>query len=148
MSALISQLLPRKRRFVEPASSSANAFAAQHVERASFRLLQFNILADGLSGLRPDHGCFARTSLVDILWENRAHKLLHEITQYDPDCLCLQECDHYHDFFFPALSKLGYEGVFSPKPRSACLDVAPNPDGLAIFTKKSVMKIITTEVCT
>ena len=68
------------------------------------RILQFNMLADGLSGLRSDLGAFSRARKEDVDWENRKLKLLYEILQYDPDVITLQECDHYYDFFLPELS--------------------------------------------
>jgi len=62
------------------------------------RVLQLNVLADGLSGLSPDMGLFSRVSPDDLQWTNRKYKLLHEITQYDPDVIMLQEVDHCKSF--------------------------------------------------
>ena len=112
----------------------------------NFRILQFNMLADGLSGLRADLGAFSRAKEEDVQWETRKIKLLREILQYDPDVITLQECDHYYDFFLPALSVQGYDGIFAPKPASACLEVSENSDGCVIFLKRDKFKMISAEV--
>ena len=41
---------------------------------------------------------------------------------------------------------LGYDGIFAPKPASACLEVHENSDGCALFFKRSKVKVISTEV--
>lgn len=110
------------------------------------RILQFNVLADGLSGLRPDLGAFSRVQKEFMLWEMRRDRLLEEILQYDPDVVTLQECDHYHDFFLPELLMRGYSGYFAPKPASACLEVADRSDGCAIFYKRDVLRVISSQV--
>jgi len=111
-----------------------------------FRVLQLNMLADGLSGLRADLGAFSRARADDLLWDNRKSQLLHEIVQYKPDLITLQECDHYYDFFLPELSAMGYDGLFAPKPSSACLEVSENSDGCAIFLKRDKFRVTSAEV--
>lgn len=106
------------------------------------RILQFNVLADGLSGLRPDFGGFARVPDPKIMfWEHRKTLILHEILQYNPDVITLQECDHFYDFFLPKLNGHGYSGVFAPKPMSTCLEVSNNCDGCCIFVKNEKLLI-------
>jgi len=112
------------------------------------RVLQFNMLADGLSGLRADLGAFSRAKADEMAWANRKQQLLHEILQYDPDVITLQECDHYYDFFLPSLSPYGYDGLFAPKPASACLEVSDNSDGCAIFFKQNRLRVVSSETIT
>lgn len=123
--------------------SSASKFVLVH---SHLRVLQFNILADGLSGLRKDLGGFSRVTHGDIVWEKRKNRLFKEITQYDPDIITLQECDHYYDYFLPALSSEGYNGIYAPKPASACLEVSQNADGCCIFVKRNKIRICSSEV--
>eukprot|EP01035_Chromulina_nebulosa_P056653 gene56653-77645_t len=106
------------------------------------------MLADGLSGLRADLGAFSRAKEEDVCWESRKVKILYELLQYDPDVITLQECDHYYDFFLPALSAKGYDGIFAPKPASACLEVSENSDGCAIFVRRSKFLIRSSETIT
>lgn len=112
----------------------------------SLRVQQFNILADGLSGLRPDLGAFSRISKEHLQWKDRRYKLLHEIVQYNPDVVTLQECDHFHDFFQPEMRRLGYCGYFAPKLTSTCLEVSDTSDGCAIFVRQSKLDVASAEV--
>lgn len=113
-----------------------------------FRVLQYNILADGLSGLREDLGAFSRATTESMSWDVRKYQLLHEMLQYNPDCITLQECDHFYDFFLPRLTSYGYDGVYAPKPASACLEVSDNSDGCAIFVKKDRLRVVSSETVT
>jgi len=109
------------------------------------RVQQFNVLADGLAGLRPDQGKFSRLDKSVLDWEARKTLLLNEIVQYDADIITLQEVDHYHDFFQPQLEALGYVGYFAPKPTSACLDVSDSNDGCALFVRRSRLRVVSCE---
>jgi len=106
------------------------------------------MLADGLFGLRKDFGAFSRTKGEYVQWSRRREQLLHEVLQYDPDIITLQECDHYYDCFLPELSARGYNGMFAPKPASACLEVSDSSDGCAIFVKTSKLRITSSETIT
>lgn len=68
-------------------------------------------------------------------WEVRKLQLLAEIVRSNAEVITLQECDHFHDFFLPALQKMGYDGIFCPKANSACLYTGWYPDGVAVFWK-------------
>lgn len=134
--------LPSKRSFL---SINHNHNSAGLQILSNLRVLQLNVLADGLSGLRSDLGGFSRARKDWLNWDKRKHMLLREILQHDPDIITLQECDHYHDFFLPALADQ-FDGVFSPKPASACLEVSQRSDGCAIFVRRSKLKLVSTEV--
>ena len=138
------QVLPPERQFIQlPFVIDSTS---HHTSHGIFRILQFNMLADGLSGLRQDLGAFSRATVEDMNWDRRGKLLLHEILQYDPDVITLQECDHYYDCFLPELNARGYDGIFAPKPASACLEVSDNSDGCAIFVRRSKMSIMSSEV--
>lgn len=146
-NSLSKDKIPLKRKFypLKPLSFIQSQKIYVH---STLRLLQFNILADGLSGLRDDFGAFSRVKFEDIEWSNRKNRLLAEITQYDPDVITLQEVDHYYDFFLPQLSMLGYDGFYAPKPASACLEVSSNADGCCIFVKRKKLKVFSSETLT
>lgn len=86
------------------------------------RVVQYNVLAD----------CYASTKMfpyarADVLsWGYRSFNILNELTSYDADIICLQEVDHFEDFFEPRLGALGYTGVFWQRPNRKA-------DGCAIF---------------
>eukprot|EP00475_Leptophrys_vorax_P042049 TRINITY_DN79368_c0_g1_i1.p1 TRINITY_DN79368_c0_g1~~TRINITY_DN79368_c0_g1_i1.p1 ORF type:complete len:498 (-),score=65.16 TRINITY_DN79368_c0_g1_i1:88-1581(-) len=91
---------------------------------ASVRILQYNILADSYAYLNLSEA--VRPEM--LAWDNRASLLLNEILCYDADLVCLQEVDHFHDFFHPELaSKGGYDGVFMKRP------TLRKRDGCAVF---------------
>lgn len=71
-------------------------------------------------------------------WQTRKFRCMEEILTYNPDVVCLQEIDHFKDFFQPLMRQIGYAGSFNPKPDSPCLDCLHNvgPDGCALFYKE------------
>ena len=83
----IDKKVPPKRNFI-PLPGSVSLNNAQ--SPVTFRILQLNVLADGLSGRRPDLGQFSRISSPDVLeWNVRKTKLLHEISKYKPDVITM-----------------------------------------------------------
>ncbi|OQR80520.1 hypothetical protein THRCLA_12005 [Thraustotheca clavata] len=107
------------------------------ISSRSFTVLQFNVLADGLSGLREDKGGFILAPGSSLSWSFRSLLLLEEILRFSPDVVCLQEVDHFDDWFEPELRRHGFFGLFAPKPHSPCLFVNDKPDGCAVFFKES-----------
>ncbi len=112
----------------------------KYVKDNNLRVLQLNVLADGLSGLDPLKGGFIGTPEYSLDWESRRWRLLYVILRQSPDIISLQECDHFESFFAPMLSLFGYSGVFSPKPNPT----KPNtrPHGNAIFYKQPHIQLI------
>jgi nocturnin len=66
------------------------------------------------------------------------------VTQYAPDVICLQEVDHFADFFSPELMRLGYMGLHAPKPQS----IGTRADGCALFVKTSRLSMLSCSVFT
>lgn len=112
------------------------------------RVVQFNVLADGLSALDPELGGFTSAPRESLVWEYRRHRLLDEIFshwgadgkddgEHFPEVVALQEVDHY-DWFAGEMGARGYDGVFLPKPNSPSrrsLDPTLE-DGCALFWKR------------
>ena len=114
----------------------------------SLTVMQFNVLADGLSGMDEKKGGFTATPPDALHWSYRAPLLLEELTRHGtPDLILLEECDHYHDYFLPALQDLGYEGRFVEKLRSPCgLSLDPSlSDGCALFWRPESLDLIDCE---
>ncbi|XP_033632219.1 nocturnin-like isoform X1 [Asterias rubens] len=105
------------------------------------RVMQWNILADAL-GEGADN--FIKCPSQVLKWKSRRLSCLQEILTYDPDVVCLQEVDHYEDFFKKHLERVGYVGTFNPKPDSPCLYCLHNngPDGCAVFYKSKKFTLI------
>ena len=55
--------------------------------------------------------------------------------RYDPTIITLEECDHFPDFFEPALRKFGYEGVFQPKSDAPGCESGFYSDGVGVLWK-------------
>lgn len=80
-----------------------------------FTVMQFNILADSLSGKDEKKGGFTKTPPECLDWEKRKDGLMEEILRFGPDVVCLEECDHYSDWFEPVMKQRGYVSWFKPK---------------------------------
>ncbi len=58
--------------------------------------------------------------------------------------MCLEEVDHYRDFFLPRLTEHGYAGLWRAKVKSPCSRIEPNngPDGCALFYRTSRFSLL------
>lgn len=100
---------------------------------STFSVLQYNTLADVLST-----DSFPLVSSETLVWENRSIKLIENILKNNPDIICLEEVDHFDDWFLPKLSAHGYDGIFLPKVK----DDKPTTDGCALFYRKSYFSLV------
>lgn len=127
-----------------PASSSLS------VSNDTFKVMQFNLLAEGLSASPdveppfpfrsvPDWGGFDHlTDREQILdWRLRRWRLIEEILRFDPDVVAVEELDHFVDFFKPVMALAGYKGFWQGKPISPALQFGYYTDGAALFWKTS-----------
>jgi hypothetical protein len=118
-------LLPRS--FLSSSSETKQNHHTTATSPSTIRVLQFNVLARGLSS-PPKNGGFVLSPPACLEFDAyRKYRLLEEILRFSPDVVTLEELDHYQDFFQPLRAKFGYDSVYQPK-----LD-AP---GLGIWEKK------------
>lgn len=125
--------------------------AAAREARASgtLHVVQFNILADGLSAKEPQQGGFADVPRDALEWNYRSKRLVEELFRHDvlPDIVAMQEVDHYEDWFEPVMHSLGYKGHFLSKPNSTCrrsLDPSLS-DGCALFWRDDRLTLETVD---
>ena len=87
---------------------------------------------------------FVRAPQEVLKWENRKGKILEEILRSGADIVCLEEVDHFPDFFQPKLSENGFKGIFKPKQPSPCLNVDGNngPDGCVLFYRADMFSCV------
>jgi len=116
-------------------------------------VLQFNTLAHGLAAdplaeapfpaeRAADLGGFDIPDPRKVLdFRLRRWRLLREIAESNADVICLEEVDHFDDFFQPALAALGYEGVFQAKTKSPSLQFGYYSDGVALFWRKDKLRL-------
>lgn len=78
--------------------------------KKSFRLLSYNVLSD------------YKTSFLHFTnmknWDVRSRNLLDEIKTYNIDILCLQDVDHYQDWWRPQLTQLGYDTIYKQRTQT------------------------------
>ncbi|KAG8863566.1 Glucose-repressible alcohol dehydrogenase transcriptional effector [Tulasnella sp. 330] len=111
-------------------------------EDETFTLLSYNILCERAA----TPSMYGYTPSWALSWDFRKDLILHEISSYDADFLCLQEVDtaQYEEYFMPNLDKHGYDGIFSTKTRAKTMTGAQRKlvDGCAIFYKKEKYALI------
>ena len=61
--------------------------------------------------------------------------------RYEPTIITLEECDHFPDFFEPALRKFGYEGVFQPKTDATGCESGFYSDGVGVLWKYAQLSL-------
>ncbi|CAK9102628.1 Carbon catabolite repressor protein 4 homolog 1 (CCR4 homolog 1) [Durusdinium trenchii] len=100
----------------------------------ALRVASYNVLAQTkLKG--PQYAyCKAR----DINWHQRRQVLLDEILAFEADILCLQEVDHFEDWWQPRLGEAGYDGTFQKRGRR-------HREGVATFFLRSKFQVFCTE---
>lgn len=65
-------------------------------------VFQFNVLAD----FQSDDFPFCHQPEVALVWNFRGPKLIQACLQADADIICMEECDHFADFFEPKLKEV------------------------------------------
>lgn len=90
------------------------------------------------------HTTFIKCPEAALKWDYRGALLVQEISRSEADIVCLEEVDHYDDFFEPELTKQGFEGFFLPKCDSPCLLFPDNhgPDGCALFYRSTKFELL------
>lgn len=96
-------------------------------------ILSWNVLADGLA----QTGRWAHCPPALLEWDTRARALLAEVDAAGADVVCLQECNHYDNFWSVEMAKRGYEGAFWAKPGSPAARAGAPPDGCAVFWRSA-----------
>lgn len=124
-------------------SSSSSSSALPRLASASafptpppFTLIQMNTLADQLS----DAASFPHVDPAILTWNHRKQLLLSELTDRHggevADIICIQECDHYDDWFKPQLAHHGYsQSTFLKKVSSF------SADGVSLFVRDAAFTI-------
>lgn len=98
----------------------------------SISVVSWNCLAD----------CYSRGTIVGkrrnserfISWHSRSKRIGDILHQNDADVICLQEVDHYEDYYQPLLSSLRYQTVYAQRPG--------RDDGVLIAFKLDKFRIV------
>jgi len=87
----------------------------------TLKVVSYNVLAESLEEITTS-GLDCRIAC----WKHRSRLIKDELKRWDADIVCLQEVDHFDDFFMKVLGKWGYEGRFLKR-------TGDKRDGCAIF---------------
>jgi len=110
------------------------------------RVVQFNLLADGLSGMHKEKGGFTESPEGSLDWEYRRGRILEEMFRhFEPDIVACQEVDHY-EWLATEMLERGLSGKFVAKPNSPCSNprISLDPtlkDGSALFWRTSAVEL-------
>ena len=108
------------------------------------KVLQWNVLADGMSGNCESKGGFTRLPAEALEWKARHAMHLQHIEGSGADIITMQEVDHSEDWI-KEMSALGYDGRFRADEYSPCLKWALGepklPDGVALFWKRDRLEL-------
>ena len=95
------------------------------------RVMSWNVLAAGLDTTGGfEHVAAAPQSIAFAV---RWPALLAEVRLHAPDCLVLQECNGWEQWWQPALRELGYQGDWVSKTSSPAARLGAPPDGCAVL---------------
>eukprot|EP00181_Compsopogon_caeruleus_P003058 CAMPEP_0184680406 /NCGR_PEP_ID=MMETSP0312-20130426/3276_1 /TAXON_ID=31354 /ORGANISM="Compsopogon coeruleus, Strain SAG 36.94" /LENGTH=567 /DNA_ID=CAMNT_0027130479 /DNA_START=52 /DNA_END=1755 /DNA_ORIENTATION=+ len=110
-----------------------------HRRNGCFRILTYNVLAEIYASSQE----YDYTPDWALAWTYRQNNLLREIERYNADVLCLQEIqeDHFQSHLFPALARLGFEGIFKSKTREA-MGRKGKIDGCATFFRTDKFTLV------
>lgn len=101
-------------------------------QETSFKILSYNILAD--------YKCSFLHYSNTKNWDIRREKLISEITSYCADIVCLQDVDHYTDWWRPQLMLLGFDTIFKQRTEVKGFHY----EGVLIAFKRHVFKLFKT----
>jgi len=101
---------------------------------SNFVIVSYNILAQ--CKVQPPVYPYCKQSALK--WQVRRRRLLDEIVAYEADIICLQEVDHYEDWWLPQLQPHGYDSVHQ-------IDTLDGRMSVAVFFKRSMFQIFSTQ---
>jgi len=95
----------------------------------ALRVLSYNVFSDTK--------CSTLRYTTSKKWENRRVALIAEIKTYDADVLCLQDVDHFEDWWRVQLMVLGYDSVFKKRTQKTELHY----EGVAVAYKRDLFQL-------
>jgi hypothetical protein len=111
------------------AESASQRFNPRRQEIGGFKCLSYNIFADSK--------CLGIKYSTTKLWTVRRDTLLAEIVSYDADIICLQDADHYSDWWQPQLMVHGYDTIWKQKTS----ELFTHTEGVMICYKRSMFQL-------
>jgi hypothetical protein len=106
-----------------------NANGSELVAKKSFKFLSYNVLSDYKTSFL--HYTTTRN------WDIRKKTLLDEIKTYDCDIICLQDVDHYQEWWRPQLTMMGYDTVYKQRTQTKSFHY----EGVLIAFRRDVFQL-------
>jgi mRNA deadenylase 3'-5' endonuclease subunit Ccr4 len=97
-----------------------------------FNVLSYNILV-------PHYAEHEKPSLKKLPWKQRKETLANRVVQLEPDCICLQEVEHF-DQIAKCMANRGYYGVFAKRNNS-------EKEGCATFYNHRKVDLLSSNKC-
>jgi hypothetical protein len=101
----------------------------KYSELKGFKCLSYNIYADCK--------CMGIKYSSTKLWIVRREILLREIVSYSADILCLQDVDHYYDWWQPRLMSFGYDTLWKQKTS----ELYTHSEGVMICYRRNMFQL-------
>ena len=102
-------------------------------ELGGFKFLSYHVFSD--------NKCSKIRYSATKAWYYRKAKLLQEIKTYDAEIMCLQDVDHYDDWWQPQLMYLGYDSLFKQRTD----EVEEHLEGVVIAYKRDLFQLFKTQ---
>ena len=135
------QTFPVVRRALEPAAAA---------RAADFSIMTYNVLADMLCTTEQ----FPKTDVAALDWAHRRGLILHEVSEWLPDLLCLQElqgnaagagADDHHAAMMRELAPKGYDGRYVRKMKRNGLGWPHTQIGNALLWRTGTFECLESE---
>ena len=101
-------------------------------EAGGFKVLSYHLFAD--------RKCVNIRYSSSKIWSLRSSVLLQEIKSYDADILCLQDVDHFLDWWQPQLMFIGYDSLWKQR---TC-EYFDHGEGVVIAYKRELFQLFKT----
>lgn len=101
-------------------------------ESPGFKVLSYNVYAD--------KNCSSIRYSTAKQWSQRKVTLLEEIKSYNPEIICLQDADHYADWWQPQLMNIGYDTIWKKRTSFEL----SHQEGVVIAYKRTLFQLFKT----
>mmetsp|Transcript_8011 Transcript_8011/g.11950 ORF Transcript_8011/g.11950 Transcript_8011/m.11950 type:complete len:628 (-) Transcript_8011:201-2084(-) len=124
------RLPPRRALHAVPNAGASLSSQSQ----VRFRVVSYNILAE----IYATKHAYPYSDPWTLSWPYRRSIILQELADSKGDIICLQEvqADHYEQNLQPALSDMGYDGLYKQKTRES-MGQHGKVDGCAVFWRRT-----------
>ena len=100
----------------------------------TFRVMTYNILADEYAS----SFMFSYVHSNILSFKYRSPRVMREIKEANPEIICLQEVDHYEDWYGPQLKELGYSCIMNYRRSDDATVIAFKDESFTLITLEKI----------